>query len=46
MKLLFDVLAREVFPFLITTPERARLWLELIVSREGAMIYREARRPA
>lgn len=30
MQTLFDVLAREVFPRLITTPERARIWLELI----------------
>lgn len=34
MQTLFDILAREVFPFLVTTPERAKLWLELIVVRE------------
>ena len=33
MQLLFDVLAREVFPFLITNPTRAKVWLELIYVR-------------
>lgn len=33
MQLLFDILAREVFPRLITNPTRARVWMELIVVR-------------
>lgn len=36
---LFDILARDVFPFLITTPGRARLWLELIVMEDPRAGY-------
>lgn len=34
MQTLFDILARDVFPFLITSPERAKVWLELIVVQD------------
>ena len=34
MQTLFDILARDVFPRLITNPTRARIWLELIVVKE------------